>query len=229
MKSLTELKQELDERKIDRRKFSDDFYLAPAFVSDGEDGKKMGYKKHHARRISFVNQSASPDQAESTVGLRGPGVGENESDPEQSRINKQIKQPSRTIKSNTNKLPYVYPFKMGKPKVNNEEVVLDESSNEDPPYVLVLKRENIRLFPNNVKVALYFSDKINKYFSVAYGKGINASIQSESTEEQSFVANILNTFINLSEENQIKMLEMATKDLDSYNKLKNFIKEQSEK
>ena len=55
--------------------------------------------------------------------------------------------------------------------------------NDDPPYVVVLKRKNIRLYPNGVKIALYYSEKLDKYFTVPYGEGVEAgSIQSEETE-----------------------------------------------
>lgn len=59
-----------------------------------------------------------------------------------------------------------------------------KESNFDPPYVLVLKRQSVRLFPNNTKVALYYSDKLNKTFSVPYGPGMNPIIQAESLIEE---------------------------------------------
>jgi hypothetical protein len=116
--------------------------------------------------------------------------------------------------------------------VQREDFELDEqkhaNKNEDPPYVLVLKRQNVRLFPNNIKVALYYSDKIDKHFSVPYGSGIDAPIQSEETiiisEEQKLVSNILRVFCELSEENQVKMIDMVLGDVDSYNKVKEFVK-----
>ena len=36
----------------------------------------------------------------------------------------------------------------------------------DPPFVLVLRRKAIRLYPNNQKVALYYNQKLNKSFTI---------------------------------------------------------------
>ena len=48
--------------------------------------------------------------------------------------------------------------------------VIVESRNKslDPPAVLIMRRQSIRQYPNNQRVALYFVDKINKYVTVPY-------------------------------------------------------------
>ena len=64
-----------------------------------------------------------------------------------------------------------------------EEVVYLEEG-VDPPMVIVLRRKAIRLFPNNTRIALYHSQKLNKDFSVPYrfdGEE-DAVIQAEETE-----------------------------------------------
>lgn len=38
----------------------------------------------------------------------------------------------------------------------------------EPPPVLVLKRKAIRIYPNETRIALYYNDKLGKYFSVPY-------------------------------------------------------------
>ena len=48
----------------------------------------------------------------------------------------------------------------------------------DPPAVLIMKRQSIRLFPDGQKVALYYVEKINKYVTVPYN-----SLQVFSPEE----------------------------------------------
>jgi hypothetical protein len=48
----------------------------------------------------------------------------------------------------------------------------------DPPAVLIMKRQSIRLFPDGQKVALYYVEKINKYVTVPY-----TSLQVFSPEE----------------------------------------------
>jgi hypothetical protein len=67
-----------------------------------------------------------------------------------------------------------------------EEVEIEEATLEipdDPPFVLVLKRKAIRMYPNRTKVALYYNQKLDKYFSVPYGSGIDAAVQAESVEQ----------------------------------------------
>jgi hypothetical protein len=52
---------------------------------------------------------------------------------------------------------------------------------KDPPFVLMLKRKAIRLYPNNTKIALYYNQKLNKYFSVPYGAKVDGPLQAEET------------------------------------------------
>lgn len=49
----------------------------------------------------------------------------------------------------------------------------------DPPVVLVIKRRAVRLYPDGTRVALYWSDKLKRYFSVPYGPAIDAPVQAE--------------------------------------------------
>ena len=62
-----------------------------------------------------------------------------------------------------------------------------ESLNEatdpkDPPYILLLKRKAIRIYPDGTKVALYHNKQLDKYFSVPYGPGVEGYVQAEETE-----------------------------------------------
>jgi hypothetical protein len=78
----------------------------------------------------------------------------------------------------------------GKDQVEKEEVEVDalelteEVMKKDPPFVLVLKRKAFRLYPNGMKIALYYNDKLNKYFSIPYSteKDVDAPIQAEQVE-----------------------------------------------
>lgn len=58
---------------------------------------------------------------------------------------------------------------------------LDEANpGPTPPYVLLLKRKAIRLYPDGTKIALYHNKQINKYFSVPYDTPVEvAAIQAE--------------------------------------------------
>jgi hypothetical protein len=58
---------------------------------------------------------------------------------------------------------------------------LDEAQNPGPtpPYVLLLKRKAIRLYPDGTKIALYYNKQINKFFSVPYDTPVSSAIQAE--------------------------------------------------
>jgi len=57
---------------------------------------------------------------------------------------------------------------------------LDEANpGPTPPYVLLLKRKAIRLYPDGTKIALYHNKQINKFFSIPYDTPIDSAIQAE--------------------------------------------------
>ena len=65
----------------------------------------------------------------------------------------------------------------------HEETELEEAvDSKDTPYVLLLKRKAIRIYPDGTKVALYHNKQLDKYFSVPYGPGVDAAIQAEEVE-----------------------------------------------
>jgi len=99
-------------------------------------------------------------------------------------------------------------FQKTKQVVREEHEELNEDVG-DPPFVLVLKRKAIRLYPNGEKVALYYNNKIKKYFSVPYGPGVNTSIQAEDFESD----------INTINENAIAQLQKI-KDSHQHGKIK---------
>lgn len=49
-----------------------------------------------------------------------------------------------------------------------QEAATDVPLRGEPPFTLVLKRKAIRLYPNDTKIALYYSDRLKTYFSVPY-------------------------------------------------------------
>ena len=48
------------------------------------------------------------------------------------------------------------------------QIVESRDKTLDPPNVLVMRRQTVRMYPNKQRVALYFVDKINKYITVPY-------------------------------------------------------------
>lgn len=65
-----------------------------------------------------------------------------------------------------------------------KEEILEESA-FDPPPVLLLKRKAIRMFSNDTRMALYYNDRLNKYFSIPYSttKSLDSPIQAESVNQ----------------------------------------------
>ena len=67
------------------------------------------------------------------------------------------------------------------PEAVKEEVSYLEESH-DPPFVLVLKRQAIRLYPDGTKIALYYNDRIKRVFSIPYNTDATPVIQAEETD-----------------------------------------------
>ncbi len=124
----------------------------------------------------------------------------------------------------------------------------------EPPFVLVLKRKGFRLFPNGLKVAVYFSDKLGRYFSVPYAdKGMDNPIQFEQLvlntlqqvvesnqtgiielKDKNFVEveyelakDIVELLDSLNESNKEKALTMIGESVDQFNLISNFAKEKA--
>jgi len=91
----------------------------------------------------------------------------------------------------------------------------------EPPSVLVVKRKAIRLYPDGTRVALYWSDKLKKYFSVPYGPAIDSAIQAEEyinelVENEELLLNDGNV-ISLNEESKQQIIKTYSR-LDETNK-----------
>lgn len=90
----------------------------------------------------------------------------------------------------------------------------------DPPFVLVLKRKALRLYPNGIRIALYHNDKLDKYFSVPYSteKNIEGPIQAEETqiplEEE--VMDHLHRIVKEKQAATVKFANGQTKKVDGY-------------
>ena len=60
-----------------------------------------------------------------------------------------------------------------------KEEVVQLTESQDPPFVLVLKRKAIRLYPDGTKIALYHNERLNKDFAVPYATAAQPVIQAE--------------------------------------------------
>ena len=100
------------------------------------------------------------------------------------------------------------------------------------PFVLVLRRKAVRMYPEGTRVALYYNERLNRYFSVPYSSEslAKAPIQAEEFTTQiqhddgtvsdvtaSNVQMLMDVYEELSEQNKIKfiaMVESSSKELD---------------
>jgi hypothetical protein len=69
-------------------------------------------------------------------------------------------------------------------KIKEHTEIIEEQFRGDPPNVLLLKRKAIRMYPNSTRIALYYNDRLNKYFSIPYSteENISAPIQAEEVK-----------------------------------------------
>lgn len=84
------------------------------------------------------------------------------------------------------------------PQIGNEPEPVQEASpistplKGDPPFTLVLKRKAIRQYTNDMKIALYYNDRLKTYFSVPYtdvggvGGDSKAVVQAQEQVESVF-------------------------------------------
>ena len=97
----------------------------------------------------------------------------------------------------------------------------------DPPFVLLLKRRAVRLFPDGTKVALYYNDKLKKVFSVPFNSqymGYNSMapvIQAEGTEEQGemleeAVMDTLHKIVSNKSAQKVKFASGETRTVDHF-------------
>ena len=86
----------------------------------------------------------------------------------------------------------------------------------DPPFVLVLKRRAIRLYPDKTKVALYYSKTLDKYFSVPYGGPLGAAIQAEETQIEEAVMDQLHKIVADKQAQTVKFGNGQSKKVDHF-------------
>jgi hypothetical protein len=127
-----------------------------------------------------------------------------------------------------------------------EEVELNEGPMDtplvpDPPVILVIKRKAVRLYPDGTRIALYWSDKIKRVFSLPYGPAVQPVIQAEEyvqelMESEELLLNdgnkitlseeskqqIINTYEQLDEESKTIFWQQLTESVSTFGKLYEF-------
>jgi len=99
----------------------------------------------------------------------------------------------------------------------------EENLPKDPPFVLILKRKSFRPYPGGMKVALYYNSKLDKYFTVPYGKGVDQNpLQSEETTDinsntlEESVMDQLHSIVANKQAKTVKFANGQTRKVDHY-------------
>ena len=79
-----------------------------------------------------------------------------------------------------------------------------------PPIIMVIKRKAVRLYPDGTRIALYYSDKMKRYFSVPFGtpEADLSGVQAESFIDE------LRAMSNLTEETTLELQDGSQVELD---------------
>jgi len=105
---------------------------------------------------------------------------------------------------------------VGEVKEDFELVEAPVDFDNDPPFVLVLKRRAIRMYPDKTKVALYYSKTLDKYFSVPYGGPMGAVVQAEETQIEEAVMDQLHKIVNDKQAQTVKFGNGQTRKVDHF-------------
>ena len=111
----------------------------------------------------------------------------------------------------------------------------------DPPAVLVIKRKAVRLYPDGTRIAMYWSDKLKRVFSLPYGPAVDPVIQAEEyvqemLQKDEILLNdgniislneetkqqILNIYSQLDEESKEVFWQQLTESVSTFGKLYEF-------
>ena len=79
-----------------------------------------------------------------------------------------------------------------------------------PPIIMVIKRKAVRLYPDGTRIALYYSEKLKRYFSVPFGtpEADVSGVQAESFIDE------LRAMSNLTEETTLELQDGSQVELD---------------
>jgi hypothetical protein len=79
-----------------------------------------------------------------------------------------------------------------------------------PPIIMVIKRKAVRLYPDGTRIALYYSEKLKRYFSVPFGtpEADMSGVQAENFIDE------LRAMSNLTEETTLELQDGSQVELD---------------
>ena len=116
-----------------------------------------------------------------------------------------------------------------------EEMSLEEAVVSEPPFIILLKRTAVRLYPNDLMVATYTSDKLKREFAIPFAGKKAGMFQSAEEyrielndgtvielDEETDIA-FENVYEELDEENKEKFVLMMYESKQTFEKLKDFV------
>ena len=122
-----------------------------------------------------------------------------------------------------------------KEKEVKEEMSLEEAVVSEPPFIILLKRTAVRLYPNDLMVATYTSDKLKREFAIPFAGKKAGMFQSAEEyhielndgtvielDEETDIA-FENVYEELDEENKEKFVLMMYESKETFEKLKDFV------
>jgi hypothetical protein len=80
-----------------------------------------------------------------------------------------------------------------------------------PPIILVIKRKAVRLYPDGTRIALYYNDKMKRYFSVPFG---TPEADVSSVQAENFIDELRAT-ANLTEQTTLELQDGSQVELDT--------------
>lgn len=92
---------------------------------------------------------------------------------------------------------------------------LEEATNTPlvpmPPIIMVIKRKAVRLYPDGTRIALYYNDKMKRYFSVPFGtpEADISGVQAENFIDE------LRASVNLTESTTLELQDGSQVELDT--------------
>jgi hypothetical protein len=96
-----------------------------------------------------------------------------------------------------------------------EEMLIGEALSSDPPFVVLLKRTAIRLYPNGMRVAIYHSDRLNRDFAIPFNDGETGIVQSEEYIEEA-VMDTLHKIVDTKSAQSVKFASGHTRKIDHF-------------
>ena len=101
--------------------------------------------------------------------------------------------------------------------IKEEIEMIGEDLRNEPPFVLLLKRTAVRLYPGNLRVATYHNQKLNRDFAIPFSITGTGDIQSEEVEQiEEAVMDTLHKIVAGNSAQSVKFATGETRKVDHF-------------